>query len=274
MVRILKIIIDWIMQQLTVMARTEGVWMERMKFYSSEDVVDLNRRFADSTAQEIVQWAVDSFGTNVTLASSFGAEDVVLVDILAKLAQKPRIFILDTGRLHQETYDVIEKVRAKYGIEFEFYFPKTGDAEELLRAKGPNSFYDSVENRKECCYIRKVEPLNRALSTADAWITGLRRGQSVTRTGLDVVEIDAGHGGILKINPLINWSEQDVWDYIKANDVPYNALHDKGFPSIGCAPCTRAISPGEDLRAGRWWWESPEHKECGLHIKDGKVVRR
>jgi phosphoadenosine phosphosulfate reductase len=140
--------------------------------------------------------------------------------------------------------------------------------ERLLSIKGPNSFYQSVENRKECCYIRKVEPLNRALSTVDAWITGLRRSQSVTRSSIATAEIYDSHNGILKINPLVDWSEEDVWRYIHENKVPYHQLHDKGFPSIGCAPCTRAIQPGEDIRAGRWWWEDPEHKECGLHIKE------
>ncbi len=229
---------------------------------------------ADASAQEVLEWAVHEFGDRVVLASSFGAEDVVLIALLAKITPRPRVFLLDTGRLHQETYDVVDRIRARYRIEIEAYSPQTAAVEQLLRSKGTNSFYDSIENRKECCYVRKVEPLRRALSNLDAWITGLRRSQSVTRTDLPVVEADDAHGGILKINPLADWSEQDVWDYIRANGVPYNKLHDKGFPSIGCAPCTRAVQPGEDLRAGRWWWESPEHKECGLHIKDGKVVRR
>ncbi|MHB0912739.1 MAG: phosphoadenylyl-sulfate reductase [Armatimonadota bacterium] len=240
----------------------------------TQDVAGINRSLADAEAVDVIRWAVETFGDRVSLASSFGAEDMVLVDMLARVAKNPRVFVLDTGRLHQETYDVIAQARARYGIDFEVYFPQTEAVEKLTRSKGPNSFYDSTEDRKECCFARKVEPLSRALSTVDAWVTGLRRGQSVTRTGLDTVEIDEGHGGILKINPLLDWSEEDVWNYIRSNDVPYNALHDKGFPSIGCAPCTRAVQPGEDLRAGRWWWESPEHKECGLHIKDGKVVRR
>lgn len=248
--------------------------MSNRKASSALDASELNQSFVNSKAWDIIRWALETFTERVSLASSFGAEDMVLVDILAGLSKSPRIFVLDTGRLHQETYDVISRARSKYGIEFEFYFPQAEAVEQLLRAKGPNSFYDSVENRKKCCFVRKVEPLGRALSTVDAWITGLRRGQSITRTELDIFEIDESHGGILKINPLLGWSEEDVWNYIRSNDVPYNALHERGFPSIGCEPCTRAIQTGEDLRAGRWWWESPEHKECGLHIKDGKVVRR
>lgn len=239
----------------------------QMKRFSADEVREINRRLKQADAYDVVRWAVGTFGDRVSLASSFGAEDVVLLDMMAKATANPRIFVLDTGRLHQETYDVIGRARAKYGINFEVYFPETKAVERLLRAKGPNSLYDSVENRMECCSLRKVEPLSRALSTVDAWITGLRRGQSVTRMDMEAVETDEAHGGILKINPLANWGEDDIWDYIKANGVPYNELHDHGFSSIGCAPCTRAIQPGEDVRAGRWWWESPETRECGLHTK-------
>ena len=232
--------------------------------------------------EQIVHWAIETYGQRVSLACSVGAEDMVLVDMLCRITDatlrssaslrstsSPRIFFLDTGRLHQETYDLMAVAMQRYGISFETYFPQTDALEALVSAKGPNSFYDSVENRRECCRIRKVEPLTRALTGLNAWITGLRRGQSVTRTDLQAVEIDEAHGGMLKINPLADWSEDDVWDYIRKNAVPYNALHDKGFPSIGCAPCTRAVAFGEDLRAGRWWWESPEHKECGLHRRAG-----
>ncbi len=239
-----------------------------------QDLMELNDALRGSDAKGVLRRALDEFGDGLVLASSFGAEDMVLIDMLCRVTDSPRIFFLDTGRLHQETYDLIALARTRYGIGFDVYCPQTEAVERLLRTEGPNSFYDSIEDRKECCRIRKVEPLARALSTARAWITGLRRDQSVTRSDMAVIEVDETHGGIVKINPLSDWSEQDVWDYIRANDVPYNALHDKGFPSIGCAPCTRAIQPGEDLRAGRWWWESPEHKECGLHSRDGKVARR
>lgn len=231
----------------------------------------LNERFLETSAQNVLKWAVTEYGDKLLLASSFGAEDVVLIEMLRGITESPRVFFLDTGRLHQETYDVVDRVRNSYGIEIEVYFPKTGALETMLRSNGANSFYESVEKRKECCRIRKVESLARALSDADAWITGLRRTQSVTRNDLPVVEVDEAHGGILKINPLALWTEQQVWDYIRANDVPYNSLHSIGYPSIGCAPCTRAIKPGEDTRSGRWWWESPEHKECGLHKKDQEV---
>jgi phosphoadenosine phosphosulfate reductase len=237
------------------------------KRFTEEDALAVNARFSKASAQEIVAWAAEEFGERAALASSFGAEDVALIDILAGAAKHPRVFVLDTGRLHQETYNIVDQIRSRYEIEIETYFPQTEAIQQLVRAKGPNSFYESIDNRKECCHIRKVEPLARALSGVDAWITGLRRSQSVTRGDLPVVEIDHAHGGILKINPLVDWSEEDVWEYIKKRNIPYNKLHDKGFPSIGCAPCTRAVQPGDDIRSGRWWWESPEHKECGLHIK-------
>ena len=217
------------------------------------------------SAEEIVRWAVKEFHPALALASSFGAEDVVLIDILAGIEPKARIFTLDTGRLNEETYQVMDRTRSQYGISIESYFPDRQKVEALERQKGFFSFRESVENRKECCGIRKVEPLGRALSGLKAWITGLRREQSVTRAAVRKIEIDEAHGGILKINPLADWTERQVWDYIKINKIPYNHLHDLGYPSIGCAPCTRAVKPGEDIRAGRWWWENPENKECGLH---------
>lgn len=226
--------------------------------------------FADlevKTAEDVLEWALETYGDRVALASSFGAEDVVLIDMLARIDRRSRVFTLDTGRLPQETYDVMEKIRDKYGLKIEIYYPDTKAVEDMVTRYGPNLFYKSVELRKLCCEIRKVEPLKRALKEVSAWITGLRREQSVTRTEVKKVEIDRSHNSIVKINPLADWSEEQVWSYIRENGVPYNALHDQNYPSIGCAPCTRAIKPGEDVRAGRWWWEDPEHKECGLHIK-------
>jgi phosphoadenosine phosphosulfate reductase len=233
--------------------------------YSAEQLQIENDQYGSQPPQAVLKWALAEFDSAVTLACSFGAEDVVLVDMMTRLHQSPRIFCLDTGRLHSETYEVMDAIRDHYGVTIETYFPQADAVERMVRAKGVNLFYHSVENRKECCGVRKVEPLGRALAGAKAWITGLRSAQAVTRTATPMIECDAAHGGIAKINPLINWSEEQVWEYIKANKVPYNRLHDQGFPSIGCAPCTRAIKPGEDIRAGRWWWESPEHKECGLH---------
>lgn len=226
-------------------------------------------RFESMDALSILRWARDEFGDKVALASSFGAEDVVLIDLLVKVYGeknlKPEIFTLDTGRLHQETYDVIDEIIEKYKVDVKFYFPDYKDVEEMERKYGPNLFYKSVELRKLCCNIRKVRVLKRALENYKAWITGLRREQSVTRVDIKKVEIDEMNNGIIKINPIADWKEKDVWDYIKENRVPYNKLHDMGFPSIGCAPCTRPVRKIEDIRAGRWWWESPETKECGLH---------
>jgi len=233
--------------------------------FSFEEINAINAELEGREASEIVAWASERFGDRITLASSFGAEDMVLIDLIAKSKAGPRIFLLDTGRLHQETYDVVEAARQRYGLTIDVYAPATEALEALVREQGPNGFYGSREAREACCHVRKVEPLGRALADVDAWITGQRRAQSPTRSLLPYAERDSAHGAILKLNPLIHWSEDQVWDYLRAHDVPVNALHAKGFPSIGCAPCTRAIAPGEDIRAGRWWWEEPEHKECGLH---------
>ncbi len=214
---------------------------------------------------DVLTYAVNTFHPRLALASSFGLEDVALIHALAGLRPDVQVFALDTGRLPEETYECAERIRARYGIDITWYFPKSDQVEALENKKGLFSFRESVENRRECCGIRKVEPLQRALRDVDAWITGQRREQSVTRTSLEVLERDTAHRGIWKFNPLANWTLDDVWAYVRENEIPYNRLHDEGFPSIGCAPCTRAVAPGEDQRAGRWWWENPEHKECGLH---------
>jgi phosphoadenosine phosphosulfate reductase len=205
-------------------------------------------------------------------ASSLAAEDMVLTDLILKAGLPIGIFSLETGRLHQETLAVVDKVKAHYDYDIALYRPQPELVEQYVTQNGLNAFYDSVEMRKECCRVRKVEPLGRALAGNKAWITGQRRAQSTTRAELSVQEDDAAHG-MAKFNPLADWSEQDVWQYIRDNNVPYNSLHDRGYPSIGCEPCTRAIQPGEDVRAGRWWWENPESKECGLHLVDGKLIR-
>lgn len=200
-------------------------------------------------------------------ANSFGAEDMVLVDLIARHQLNIGVFSLDTGRLPAETYTLMEKTAEKYPqLKVQVFFPDAAQVEAYVNSNGINAFYHSVEMRKECCRIRKLEPLKRALANKKAWITGLRREQSPTRTDMAAQEYDAGNG-LEKFNPLLEWSEKEVWAYIRANDVPYNELHDKHYPSIGCAPCTRSIAMGEDIRAGRWWWENPEFKECGLHIK-------
>lgn len=215
------------------------------------------------TAEEVLKWAFDKYGDKVAFANSFGAEDVVLTDMIAKINPKVRIFTLDTGRLPQETYKVWEELEDKYNIKITPYFPDKAEVEDMLSKHGPNLFYKSLELRKLCCKVRKMNPLKRAMSGLSAWICGLRREQSVTRSDVKQVE----EGAVSKINPLIDWTEKQVWDYIKENNVPYNKLHDQNYPSIGCVPCTRAVKPGEDVRAGRWWWETAEQKECGLHKK-------
>jgi phosphoadenosine phosphosulfate reductase len=221
------------------------------------------------TAQDILRAGLDAAGGPVGLACSFSAEDVVVLDLLRELGvQIPaqvRVFALDTGRLDEETYEAAEAVRVRYGIPLGWHFPERDAVEQLEREKGLYSFRESLENRHECCRIRKVEPLARALRGLAGWITGLRREQSVTRTALAPLEVDEAHGGILKINPLLDWTWEQVWAYAEERRLPVNRLHRQGYPSIGCAPCTRAVAPGEHPRAGRWWWESPEHKECGLH---------
>ena len=226
---------------------------------------ELNQLCLDAPAERILDTALRAFHPRIAFACSLGLEDVVLLDLIWRRECRPRIFVLDTGRLPQETYDTLAAVRARYGLPIEAYFPDTAAVQALLAAKGPNSFYASLENRLECCRIRKVEPLGRALAGAAAWITGLRRDQGATRGGLDPFQWDADHGGMVKVNPLVHWSLEQVWDYVRVHDVPCNPLHARGYPSIGCAPCTRAVQPGEDPRSGRWWWERPEHKECGLH---------
>ncbi len=212
----------------------------------------------------LLQQAAREFAP-VTFANSLGAEDMVLTDLIAKHQPDIEMFSLDTGRLPQETYDLMQAVRVRYSVPLRVYFPAAEKVESLVARIGVNGFYDSVDNRKACCHVRKVEPLKRALAGKKAWITGMRREQAVTRGSLEVSAFDADHG-LQKFNPLLDWTNAEVWEYIKANDVPYNALHDQFYPSIGCAPCTRAITPGEDVRAGRWWWEDPQNKECGLHV--------
>ncbi len=236
------------------------------------DIDSAAAQLKGKTPQEVLTWALGNY-SKIALASSFGAEDVVLIDMIAKIDPQAHVFTLDTGRLNGETYEVIAKVQQKYPqLQLQIMFPQAEAVEAMVSKKGINLFYDSVENRKQCCYIRKVEPLGRATKGLDAWITGLRRDQTANRSAMETVELD-GDRNIAKINPLIDWSNDQVWEYIHQNNVPYNALHDQNFPSIGCAPCTRAVQAGEDLRAGRWWWEL-SNQECGLHVSsDGTLVR-
>jgi len=210
---------------------------------------------------------------SVAFANSLGAEDMVLTDLIVKHQPAIEIFSLDTGRLPQETYDLMQEVRARYSVPLHIYFPDAAQVEKYVAQHGVNGFYDSVGLRKSCCYIRKVEPLRRALSGKRAWITGMRREQAPTRGILQVSEMDADNG-LQKFNPLLDWSSAEVWEYLKQYEVPYNKLHDRFYPSIGCAPCTRAVTPGEDIRSGRWWWEDPQNKECGLHANKITPIRQ
>jgi len=224
----------------------------------------LNEQWAELPAPVLIEKALSLFGKKITFATSLGAEDQVITCMIAHTDKSANIITLDTGRVFPETYDLLHRTVNRYGLAIKSYYPDTAQVEEMVNSKGINLFYESIENRKLCCHVRKIVPLQRALKGMDAWITGLRRDQSVTRTGLKIVEWDEING-LIKINPLLEWTEEQVWDYIKANNIPYNKLHDQGFPSIGCQPCTRAVEKGEDLRAGRWWWEMPDSKECGLH---------
>ena len=231
-----------------------------------QKIEQLNRQFEGKTPQEVLTFFLAEYKGQIALSSSLGIEDQLLTDLVVKIDKQARIFTLDTGRLFPETYSLIDKTNMKYNIQLEVFFPQHEAVEAMVKKEGINLFYAGIDQRKQCCNVRKMEPLKRAFQGLEVWICGLRREQSITRKDMQLVEWDENNQ-LIKLNPLINFTEQEVWDYIKANNVPYNKLHDKGFPSIGCQPCTRAIEAGEDVRAGRWWWENPEHKECGLHRK-------
>ena len=225
---------------------------------------------AGKNARDVVAWAFDTFTVSgVALASSFGVEDQVLTHTLVSVNPRAKVFTLDTGRLFPETYDVMQSVRDTYGIKVDVFSPDADDVRALVKADGPNLFYQSVEKRKACCFVRKVKPLKKALAGLGAWMTGLRRGQGVSRQEVAPVQWDADNG-LYKISPLYDWTEDDVWRYVQEHNVPVNRLHAQGFPSVGCAPCTRAVAPGEDPRSGRWWWEQTQHRECGLHSGKGR----
>lgn len=215
---------------------------------------------------DVLRWALDRYSPDIALACSFGVEDIAVLHLMKSIREDVRLFALDTGRLPEETYECADRVRRHFDVQIEWFFPASTEVEALEHSKGLFSFRENVENRIECCHIRKVEPLNRAVSGLSAWITGLRRQQTGSRSSIGVAEIDVAHGGIAKINPIADWPSKQVWDYVKEHRLPYNQLHDQGYPSIGCAPCTRAVEPGQDPRAGRWWWERDDHKECGLHL--------
>lgn len=235
--------------------------------YTPEDIEALNLQWGEVEPETMLRHFMEIYGDRIALSSSLSAEDQALTDMMLGINPQARIFSLDTGRLFPETYALLDKTNLHYGIKIEVFCPQTEALQEMVNTQGINLFYESIEKRHLCCQVRKLEPLSRAFRTLDAWVCGLRRGQSVTRNDMRRVEWDERHG-LLKINPLIDWSEEQVWAYVREHRVPYNKLHDQGFPSIGCQPCTRAVKPGEDIRSGRWWWEDPQHRECGLHIKE------
>ena len=223
-----------------------------------------NAEFGNGSAASMLTWFLKEYKGKIALSSSLSVEDQLLTEMVVNIDAETRIFTLDTGRLFPETYDLIDRTAKKYNKEIEVFFPEAADIEKMVHDKGMNLFYSSIENRKLCCNLRKLKPLARAMKGLEVWITGLRREQSVTRVDMQMVEWDENNN-LLKLNPLINWTEEEVWKYVKEHNIPYNPLHKKGFVSIGCQPCTRAILPGEDPRAGRWWWENPDTRECGLH---------
>lgn len=229
-------------------------------------ISELNKIFQTSKPEDILKYFIETYKDKIAFASSLGLEDQVILKMISDVDKKANIFTLDTGRLFPETYDLIQKSESRYKIKIKIFFPDAEKVEEMVNTKGINLFYNSIDDRKLCCKIRKIEPLQRALKNLDVWICGLRKEQSVTRNDLQIVEWDENNN-LIKVNPLKNWTFSQVKNYIDENNIPYNLLHDNGFPSIGCQPCTRAIADNEDIRAGRWWWENPETKECGLHAK-------
>ena len=228
-------------------------------------VTELKEQVGDATPQEVITFFAAKFRGRTALSTSLGAEDQVLTDMISGMDHGIKIFTLDTGRLFQDTYDLLTITEKKYGIKIRLYFPDAGKVENMVKEKGINLFYESIENRKLCCHIRKIEPLRRALRGMKVWISGVRKDQSVTRQDFEMVQWDETHR-VIKLLPLVEWTDSQVWTYIREKRIPYNELHDKGYPSIGCLPCTRAVKPSESLRSGRWWWELPENKECGLHL--------
>jgi phosphoadenylyl-sulfate reductase (thioredoxin) len=240
------------------------------------ELVSSARAWSDSASPEkILSWAVENFHPRLAISCSFGnPEGLVLIDMLHRIEPGLRVYTLDTGRLPQPTHDLIDRVRDRYGVAVEVIYPEASAVQAMVREHGMNLFYESLEKRQLCCRVRKVEPNRRFLATLDGHITGLRRQQNVTRTGAAKLEVEDG-GRRVKINPLVDWTGADVWEYVRKHGVPVNRLHAEGFPSVGCAPCTRAVRAGEDVRAGRWWWESAATKECGIHVpaeQDGSGI--
>ena len=242
----------------------------KIKLFKNDILRFIKSGAAESmSAQEILMWGIENFGNKIALSCSFGApEGLILLDMMHQIDPASRVFVLDTGRLPQATFDLIDRVRHRYDKKVEVIFPEAERVQSMVRDSGMNLFYESVEKRQLCCRVRKVEPLNRYLSELDAWVTGLRRDQGSTRERTSKIEIDRAHGGIAKLNPIADWSHSQVLGYVLDHQVPVNRLHAEGYPSVGCDPCSRAIGPGDDPRAGRWWWENPDTRECGIHTEE------
>ncbi|HEX6903110.1 MAG TPA: phosphoadenylyl-sulfate reductase [Thermoanaerobaculia bacterium] len=248
-----------------MLERATAIRIDQRDLLDEFDAGQLAVELDDATPQEVIAYALERWGSQVAICTSFQAEGMAIFDMAWRIDPNVRIFTVDTGRFHQETYDVMETVRQRYGVEVEVYFPDARQIENMVRRHGPNLFQKSVEARLMCCNVRKVEPIRGVLESLDAWITGLRRDQWASRANIRKIEIDHDHGGLAKINPLADWTLEEVKEYNQAHDVPEHPLYAKGFTSIGCAPCTRATAAGEDPRAGRWWWEKNAPKECGIH---------
>lgn len=242
-----------------MLVKNESRMMDELE--AGEVAVELD----DKEPQDVLAWAIERFGRSLGICSGFQAEGCALIDMAVRIDPKVRVFTIDTGRQPRETSELIASIERRYGVAVEIFRPDPAVVRQMTRRNGENLFYQSVNLRLLCCQVRKVLPLREALLSFDAWVTGLRREQWATRSNIRKVEIDHDHGGVTKLAPLADWTEEEVWEYIRAHEVPYNALYDKGFKSIGCAPCTRAIAPGDDARAGRWWWETGAPKECGMH---------
>ncbi len=227
---------------------------------------ELSVEFEGQEPWDLLEWAIDRFGGRLAISTAFQEGDVALIDMAYKIDPDVRVFSMDTGRLPQETFDLIEQLRDRYeGLRLELISPDAGQVQRLVDRHGPNLFFKSVENRLLCCNVRKVQPLTRALADLDAWVTGLRRDQWASRSDIRKIEIDHDHGAIVKLNPLAEWQEDEVWDYLRENEVPTHPLYEQGYTSIGCAPCTKPVAKGQPVRAGRWWWETDAPKECGMH---------
>lgn len=253
--------------------------LEPASRHSAEVLAEIaSGRLEQLDAEALLRWGIAAFHPRLVLSCSFGApEGLVILDLMQRIEPASRVFMLDTGRLPQATHDLVDRVRDRYGVQVEVLFPDPRAIQDMVRRHGQNLFYESVEKRQLCCRLRKVEPMRRYFAEAgiDAWVAGLRREQGVTRKDASKAEIDEAHGGLVKLNPLADWSEEQVWAYVRERNVPVNRLHKEGYPSVGCEPCSRAIQPGEDIRAGRWWWENAETRECGIHVgeeRDGSGI--